>query len=99
MLVFMQKSNFFFFKDILRSTVAQKETMYKLIQNYSCLRLVELPDWAGLGGVRYVPEAWKRDDFMEANKDELNRLNLQIVQQLRNTDSAFSAGKFISRSI
>lgn len=73
--------------------------MYKLIQNYSCLRLVELPDWAGLGGVRYVPEAWKRDDFMEANKDELNRLNLQIVQQLRNTDSAFSAGKFISRFI
>lgn len=62
------------------------------MQNLKSLKLVELPDWAGLGGVRYVPEAWIRDKTEEENKDELNRLNLQIVQQLRNTDSAFSAG-------
>lgn len=72
--------------------MAQKETLYKLIQNSTCLKLVELPDWAGLGGVRYTPEAWCKDSSEEANKEELNRLNLQIVQQLRNTDSAFSIG-------
>ncbi|XP_065218745.1 pyridoxal-dependent decarboxylase domain-containing protein 1 [Planococcus citri] len=79
--------------EILKSTVAQKEALYKVIQNSACLKLVELPDWAGLGGVRYIPEAWVADSSEEANKDELNRLNLQIVQQLRNTDSAFSIGE------
>ena len=53
--------------------------------------MVELPDWAGLGGVRYIPEGWIREN-PENLKDELNRLNQQIVQQLRNTDAAFSIG-------
>lgn len=81
-------------QDILKSTVAQKETLYKLIEKSTCLKLVELPDWAGLGGVRYIPEAWYRDRADDVSKEELNRLNLQIVQQLRNTDSAFSIGLF-----
>lgn len=76
----------------MKSTVAQKETLYNLIKNSTCLKLVELPDWAGLGGVRYIPEAWSKELPEENNKQELNRLNLQIVQQLRNTDSAFSIG-------
>ena len=77
----------------MNATVAQKETLYKLLKDSTCLKLVELPDWAGLGGVRYIPEGWIRDSPENLNKDEVNRLNQQIVQQLRHTDAAFSIGK------
>jgi hypothetical protein len=51
-----------------------------------------MPGWAGLGGVRYVPEGWEQLMTDQA-KEELNRLNMQLVQQLRNTDAAFSLGE------
>jgi hypothetical protein len=42
--------------EILRATVKHKCRFIKLVQDSPVLRIVELPDWAGLGGVRYVPE-------------------------------------------
>ena len=82
----------------MNATVAQKETLYNLLNDSTCLKLVELPDWAGLGGVRFIPEGWIRDNPENLNKDELNRLNQQIVQQLRNTDAAFSIGKILRQA-
>jgi hypothetical protein len=57
------------------------------------LRLVDMPGWAGLGGVRYVPEGWEQLMTDQA-KEELNRLNVQLVEQLHNTDAAFSLGAY-----
>uniref|UniRef100_A0A8D9F0G3 Pyridoxal-dependent decarboxylase domain-containing protein 1 n=4 Tax=Cacopsylla melanoneura TaxID=428564 RepID=A0A8D9F0G3_9HEMI len=51
-----------------------------------------MPGWAGLGGVRYVPPAWGNADTDQA-KAELNRLNVQVVRQLRTSDAAFSLGE------
>lgn len=77
--------------DILKSTVAQKAVLYNLLSESSNLKIVELQDWAGLGGVCYIPQGWDQIITDQA-KNELNRLNIQIVNQLRNTDTAFSAG-------
>ncbi|PSN50728.1 Pyridoxal-dependent decarboxylase domain-containing protein 1 [Blattella germanica] len=78
--------------DILLATVQHKETFQRLVTASPRLRLVDMPGWAGLGGVRYVPEGWEQLMTDQA-KEELNRLNMQLVEQLRNTDAAFSLGE------
>lgn len=76
----------------MSATVRHKETFQHLVTVSPRLRLVDMPGWAGLGGVRYVPEGWEQLMTDQA-KEELNRLNMQLVEQLRNTDAAFSLGE------
>lgn len=77
---------------ILRATVQQKQTFIKMVETSNVLKLVELPDWAGLGGVRYAPEGWEQL-LTDQAKEELNNLNIALVESLRTTDSAFSLGE------
>ncbi|KDR24299.1 putative pyridoxal-dependent decarboxylase domain-containing protein 2 [Zootermopsis nevadensis] len=78
--------------DILSATVQHKEMFQRLVTASPRLRLVDMPGWAGLGGVRYVPEGWEQLMTDQA-KEELNRLNMQLVEQLHSTDAAFSVGE------
>lgn len=78
--------------EILRATVKHKQTFNKLVRENPVLELIELSDWAGLGGVRYVPEFIDTTEE-EESKLELNKLNHNLVEQLRTTDSAFSLGE------
>lgn len=77
---------------ILRATIQYKETFTKLVLESPVLKIVELPDWAGLGGVRYAPEGWEQL-LTDQAKEELNNLNMALVDSLRSTDSAFSLGE------
>lgn len=78
--------------DILHATVKHKATLLKLVESNPVLRLVQLPDWAGLGGVRFVPEGWETW-LTDQAKTELNKLNMDLVESLRATDNAFSLGE------
>lgn len=78
--------------DILRATVKHKATLNRLVEHSSVLRLVPLYDWAGLGGVRFVPEGWETW-LTDQAKTELNKLNTDLVEALRATDNAFSLGE------
>lgn len=51
--------------------------------------------WAGLGGVRYVPESVENIETDQCKQD-LNKLNIEIVSKLRATDAAFSLGMYLS---
>ncbi|KAF7266560.1 hypothetical protein GWI33_020068 [Rhynchophorus ferrugineus] len=77
---------------ILRATIHHKETFKQLVEASPVLKIVELPDWAGMGGVRYCPEGWEELLTVQA-KEELNNLNIALVDALRSTDSAFSLGE------
>uniref|UniRef100_A0A2H8TGC9 Pyridoxal-dependent decarboxylase domain-containing protein 1 n=1 Tax=Melanaphis sacchari TaxID=742174 RepID=A0A2H8TGC9_9HEMI len=82
--------------EILLATVDYKEKLTGLIANLPSLEYVEIDDWAGLGAVRYVPQLWQSSDQQLATdqaKQDLNRLNVRIVQQLRSIDAAFSLGE------
>lgn len=78
--------------DILRATVKHKATLNRLVEQSTVLRLVPLYDWAGLGGVRFVPEGWE-SWLTDQAKTELNKLNADLVDALRATDNAFSLGE------
>lgn len=78
--------------EILNATVEHKDTFVRLVSQNESLQLVEMSGWAGLGGVRYAPPTWIQI-MTDQTKDELNRLNMQLVDALRSTDAAFSLGE------
>lgn len=78
--------------EVLRATVKHRGSMNRLVAKSEVLRLVPLTDWAGLGGVRFVPESWE-NLLTDQAKSELNKLNLDLVEALRATDNAFSMGE------
>ncbi|KAK0077549.1 hypothetical protein PV325_003764 [Microctonus aethiopoides] len=78
--------------EILNATVEHKDTFVRLVSQNDSLHFVEMSGWAGLGGVRYAPPTWIQI-MTEQTKEELNRLNNQLVEALRDTDAAFSLGE------
>nr|XP_040226343.2 pyridoxal-dependent decarboxylase domain-containing protein 1 [Anopheles coluzzii] len=75
--------------EILHSTIRHRARFQQLVAASGVLRLIELHDWAGLGGVYYVPEGWETL-LTDQAKGELNKLNTALVEALQATDSAFS---------
>lgn len=73
---------------ILQATVALRDSFQNKVNEHPMLKLIHVPGWAGLGGVRYVPPEWE-----EASVEDLNSLNRQLVDTLRATDGAFSCGE------
>ncbi|EDV47610.1 pyridoxal-dependent decarboxylase domain-containing protein 1 [Drosophila erecta] len=78
--------------DILRATIKHKARFIHLVERSEVLRLVPLPEWAGMGGVRFVPEGWE-SLLTDQAKTELNKLNIDLVEALKSTDNAFSLGE------
>uniref|UniRef100_A0A1I8P2F7 Pyridoxal-dependent decarboxylase domain-containing protein 1 n=1 Tax=Stomoxys calcitrans TaxID=35570 RepID=A0A1I8P2F7_STOCA len=78
--------------DILRATIKHKATFMHLVEKSEVLRLVNLPEWAGMGGVRFVPDGWE-SLLTDQAKTELNKLNADLVESLKATDNAFSLGE------
>lgn len=79
--------------DILCATIQKKQVFNDMVENSKVLRLVQLnDDWAGLGGVHYVPEHMETIET-DQGKTELNKLNIQLVDKLRSSDNAFSLGE------
>lgn len=79
--------------DILCATIQKKQIFNDMVESSNVLKLVQLSDdWAGLGGVHYVPEHMETTET-DQGKTELNRLNMQLVDKLRSSDNAFSLGE------
>ncbi|XP_027239428.2 pyridoxal-dependent decarboxylase domain-containing protein 1 isoform X1 [Penaeus vannamei] len=80
--------------DILNATVKQRKAFTELVSSASNLQLAEIPGWAGLGGVRYIPDIWLAQEVLaDSAKEDINALNVHLVSQLKATDSAFSLGE------
>lgn len=80
--------------DILNATVKQRKTFTELVASAANLQLVDIPGWAGLGGVRYIPDLLATNEpLSEVSKEDINSLNIHLVQQLKASDSAFSLGE------
>uniref|UniRef100_A0A182JC01 Pyridoxal-dependent decarboxylase domain-containing protein 1 n=1 Tax=Anopheles atroparvus TaxID=41427 RepID=A0A182JC01_ANOAO len=81
---------------ILRSTVLHRVRFRQLVAESNVLQLIELRDWAGLGGVQYEPEGWlslSNSVGIDEAVEELNKFNQALVEALQATDGAFSQGE------
>lgn len=80
---------------ILNATVRQKRNFRECLRNHANLELVDVCHWAGLGGVRFVPDnlVGRTGALDETERAQLNRFNSELVLKLKNTDSAFSLGE------
>ena len=115
---------------ILNATVVQREKFLKLIDDEPRLERVDIVNWAGLGGIRYLPSEVVSaaaasvaqqgeggadgaseekavvssnvtadqvrngiSDADESTKDLIDHRNIELVEQLRHSDSAFSLGE------
>ncbi|KAG1682615.1 Pyridoxal-dependent decarboxylase domain-containing protein 1 [Nymphon striatum] len=80
---------------IMDATLALKQKFILLVNDKPNLQFVALNNWAGLGGVRYIPELWvdRLSELPDSGKEEVNKLNAELVAQLKNFDSAFSLGE------
>lgn len=77
--------------EVLTATVQLKDVFQQSVSRSTNLLLVQdMADWAGLGGVRYMPDSW---ELLPNARDELNRLNMQLVERLQSSDQAFSLGE------
>uniref|UniRef100_T1J899 Pyridoxal-dependent decarboxylase domain-containing protein 1 n=1 Tax=Strigamia maritima TaxID=126957 RepID=T1J899_STRMM len=77
---------------ILNATVKHKETFRTSADANPNLQMVEILNWAGLGGLRYIPNHWLENvsNFSATAKEDINRLNTELVTHLKAADSAFS---------
>lgn len=85
---------------ILNATVCQRQKFMQLIEKEEKLEMVEIPHWAGLGGVCYIPPELRQNtqdgDPETGHLEQMqltNHRNLQLLNQLRSLDSAFSLGE------
>lgn len=80
---------------ILNATVKQKELFQQMIAVHKNLQVVNITSWAGLGAVRYIPAllVGRLNELTDSGKEEINRLNSELVSKLKSTDSAFSLGE------
>lgn len=75
----------------MTATVQLKDVFQQAVSQNANLQLVQdMADWAGLGGVRYMPDGW---ELLPNSSEELNRVNVQLVERLQSTDQAFSLGE------
>ena len=83
--------------EALNATNIQRPRLLSVLQepNFSAsLQSVVVPNWAGLGAVRYIPTGKDSNDSnITWTNEKINSVNGEIVKRLRVNDSAFSMGK------
>ena len=82
-------------QEILNATVHHRARFSQLTES-GPLRAVPLANWAGLGAVRYIPAhllPLMEAGVTDSGKEDINKLNTELLAKLKSTDSAFSLGK------
>ncbi|XP_037073747.1 pyridoxal-dependent decarboxylase domain-containing protein 1-like [Pollicipes pollicipes] len=80
--------------EILNATVHHRARFAELTAAGQ-LRAVPLLNWAGLGAVRYIPthlQPLMEAGVTDSGKEDINKLNTELLTKLKSTDSAFSLG-------
>ncbi|XP_071128576.1 putative pyridoxal-dependent decarboxylase domain-containing protein 2 isoform X1 [Mytilus edulis] len=81
--------------NILDATVGQRDKFRACVDQQKNLKLIEMPKWAGLGVVQYLPESCVNhsDHLSHKPRHEINTVNIELVKKLKATDTAFSLGR------
>jgi hypothetical protein len=80
------------YNDILVSTMTARLTLSSTVSKYENVVSVSLPNWAGIGAVRYIPSTINPLEINETSAYEINTIQAELARQLQTHDSAFSLG-------
>ena len=80
------------YSDILLATMAARANLSSTVSKYENLVSVPMPNWAGIGAVRYIPSNINPSEINEIAIYEINTIQAELVRQLQTNDSAFSLG-------
>ncbi|CAF1282863.1 unnamed protein product [Rotaria sordida] len=78
--------------DILHATMTGRKNLSLIISNYENLSSIPMPNWAGVGAVRYIPSHINLSDIDEISINEINTIQAELARQLQTNDTAFSLG-------
>ncbi|KAL5018348.1 hypothetical protein ScPMuIL_004070 [Solemya velum] len=77
---------------ILDATVSARSKFETIVDAQDKLQYVEIPNWAGLGAVQYIPDSCIEGELTDQGKREWNTINVELVHKLKSMDTAFSLG-------
>ncbi|XP_074647556.1 pyridoxal-dependent decarboxylase domain-containing protein 1-like [Tubulanus polymorphus] len=80
--------------EILDATLRERENFHQIVAGHDNVRVVDLPDWAGLGAIQYIPNEWTPliDNLPSHGVQEINSLNHDLLTELQSNDNAFCLG-------
>jgi len=80
------------YNDILLATMTARSRLLSIIENYENLVSVSMPNWAGVGGVRYIPNSDTDNSNSNTKIYDINTIQAELARKLQTNDSAFSLG-------
>lgn len=83
------------FSDILVATMTARARLSSTVDKYENLVCLPMPNWAGIGAVRYVPQQTPAEATTEKRYSaayDVNTIQVELARKLQSTDSAFSLG-------
>jgi len=80
---------------VMNATVSHRESFIEVVEAQDNLTYIEIPGYAGIGAAQYIPTDWLEtlDNLEPKGKAEINKINMELVHQLKANDSAFSLGR------
>jgi hypothetical protein len=80
------------YTDIVLATMTARKNLLSSVSKYENLISIPIPNWAGVGAVRYIPNTINRSEINDISIYEINTIQAELARQLQTNDSAFSLG-------
>lgn len=80
------------YSDIILATMTARLNLESIVSKHDNLVPVPLPNWAGIGAVRYIPGTINSSEINETSAYEINSIQAELARNLQTNDSAFSLG-------
>lgn len=80
------------YSDILLATLSARVRLSSSVAKYTNLVSITMPNWAGIGAVRYIPSHINMNEESETSSYDINAIQAELSRKLQANDSAFSLG-------
>jgi hypothetical protein len=80
------------YSDILLATMRARACLTSSVKKYENLISIPMPNWAGIGAVRYMPNHIDINEQNEVSSYDINTIQAELARKLQANDSAFSLG-------
>ncbi|CAF2076967.1 unnamed protein product [Rotaria magnacalcarata] len=80
------------YTEILLATMNGRKNLASIVSKYENLICIPMPQWAGVGAVRYIPNMINPSETNQPSTAEINTIQAELARQLQSNDSAFSLG-------